>query len=357
MDSGGRLALRVCAATVTAVTGHKFKITQKSQQSQEDGEDPCDKFNSIGWRVSWSTRRHDCNALPSCAFIGRSVTGACVPRDPSTTAAGAAVTTPAVATAPPFTCPPPPEKHSDKRNDPTSGYDEVLLDSLDADESVRDLALALRQQESVQAVQEYLRDQVKEQLVAAALDTMEEQRRDAEQVAHETLREVLTSPEAGLMLAKLFATSAMEDAFRAGLVASLDLPSVMQSTSTLAASLVNRQLLTGGACDWTADRSASIISWSLMQPYTRESICPMLVYHLGQGGALDEPAVNVAARSMPYSKPSLDAALTYAASSALQGEEYRAYATRAIVNMLQSKVAQEAAAQAASSESSNVDAR
>jgi hypothetical protein len=34
---------------------------------------PCDVFNSPRWRVSWKSRRQECNALARCVFVGRSV--------------------------------------------------------------------------------------------------------------------------------------------------------------------------------------------------------------------------------------------------------------------------------------------
>lgn len=52
------------------------------QQSDSDYRGSvCDRYNDIFHRLNWHTRRRECNARPTCMFMGRSVTGSCVERE------------------------------------------------------------------------------------------------------------------------------------------------------------------------------------------------------------------------------------------------------------------------------------
>lgn len=55
------------------------QVMKRLQAWETQPPGPCDKYNALTTRfLGWETRRRDCNAMPGCVFVGRSVTGFCV---------------------------------------------------------------------------------------------------------------------------------------------------------------------------------------------------------------------------------------------------------------------------------------
>ena len=58
------------------------EVLRRLQAWETQPPGPCDKYNSLTTRfLGWETRRRECNAMPGCVFVGRSVTGFCVGED------------------------------------------------------------------------------------------------------------------------------------------------------------------------------------------------------------------------------------------------------------------------------------
>lgn len=55
------------------------QVMKRVQAWETQPPGPCDKYNALTTRfLGWETRRRECNAMPGCVFVGRSVTGFCV---------------------------------------------------------------------------------------------------------------------------------------------------------------------------------------------------------------------------------------------------------------------------------------
>ncbi len=55
------------------------RVLRRLQVWETQPPGPCDKYNALSTRfMGWQTRRRECNAMPGCVFVGRSVTGFCV---------------------------------------------------------------------------------------------------------------------------------------------------------------------------------------------------------------------------------------------------------------------------------------
>ena len=58
------------------------EVLRRLQAWETQPPGPCDKYNSLTTRfLGWETRRRECNTMPGCVFVGRSVTGFCVGED------------------------------------------------------------------------------------------------------------------------------------------------------------------------------------------------------------------------------------------------------------------------------------
>ena len=50
-----------------------------SNTPEDVKESPCQYYNSIEQRISWALRRQRCNTERGCKFVGRSISGTCLP--------------------------------------------------------------------------------------------------------------------------------------------------------------------------------------------------------------------------------------------------------------------------------------
>ena len=82
----GASSLSVCDAfSQSKKSSFAFRVAysdddESSSTTPEDvKESPCQYYNSIEQRISWALRRQRCNTERGCKFIGRSISGTCLP--------------------------------------------------------------------------------------------------------------------------------------------------------------------------------------------------------------------------------------------------------------------------------------
>ncbi|CAM9202447.1 unnamed protein product [Choristocarpus tenellus] len=345
-----------CKADVENRTGGQ-PPSQAGRKRARDVLSACEEFNTLKWRMTWASRREDCNAESSCVFIGRSITGACVPRDPSVfkndeeseqrdTNHGQQqvglsredlsrevvlldeTDTPGRRMAL--------QRHNTVRQvgkrmgelKPQLEGKEVeegeaiehfraLLEALDVEEDTQELAMAILQEEGVQAVQEF----VQNQLAKAAAEELRCQKLATEAYAKDFLLKVLRDPElpgkAGVVLDSVFKNPGLSQGIRNLVYNALGLEQTESHSIHLTRGLVT-WLLTG--TDWMDIEVAKLLSYIVRQPYTKGALVPLITWTLIEPGIMDPPASRAVINTLPWASTSMDASFLRIALSTLQSD-------------------------------------
>ncbi len=191
---------------------------------------------------------------------------------------------------------------------------------------------------------------LKEKALEVVLESLAGQMKDAGPTTKASLQERLVSHKAGEEMTSLLSESAAEEMVRAAALSALKLPGVKQSTSSLVRWLVHEQLFVNKNFDWTEDRTAQLLHWSLAQPYVRSNTTWLVDGLLLPGGVTDEPAITSTLLSLPWSRPSIESGLMWGALEALKWGGNRNMAKESFIIMLQSDTARAAALTAAQEE-------
>ncbi len=193
---------------------------------------------------------------------------------------------------------------------------------------------------------EWLRD-LREETLEILLDCLASQMKDAGPSTKASLQDRLISQNTGVEVTSLLSESAAEETVRDAALSTLMLPGVRRGASSLVSWLVHEQLFVNKNFDWTKDRTAQLLHMSLSLPYVRSSTAWLVDGLLVPGGVTDEPAITSALVSLPWSRPSIESALTWSALEALKWGGNRNMAKESFIIMLQSDTAQAAAHTAA----------
>ncbi len=191
---------------------------------------------------------------------------------------------------------------------------------------------------------------LKEKALEAVLQGLAGQIKDAGPTTKASLQERLVSQNAGEEMTSLLSEFVAEEMVRAITLSALRLPGVIQSTSSLVRWLVHDQLFVNKYFDWTEERTAQLLYWSLAHPYVRSTTTWLVDGLLLPGGVTDEPAITSTLVSLPWSKPSIESGLTWGVLEALKWGGNRNMAKEAFIVMLRSDRAQAAALTAAEEE-------
>ncbi|CAM9480413.1 unnamed protein product [Ectocarpus sp. 6 AP-2014] len=372
-------ALASCAVAVSAVQNSLTSLScsnsedggssrrgnnrRKRERSEEEEEpvNPCAEFNTLKWRMSYAHRKDDCNAEDSCVFVGRSVTGACVPRDPSilhkrrsfpnvplvlpdsdgsTKKLQAALQRQHTAKVMSETID---ELESEFEHKGVEWYSDTklaankfreLMSALDVEESTQELALAILKEEGMHAVQVF----VKSQLANAAAEELRYQKSATEAFAKDFLMEVMREPELpgqmGHMLESVFKDPALSSGIRHLIYNAVGLDYTYQSSLTLAIPLI-RWLLS--ETDWMDAEAAKLCAYLVRLEQTELATIWLVAWAIREPGILDPSSSRGLAASLPLGSQQITDAMVWALTETLKSDWALEMAKSTTVEMIKSR--------------------
>ncbi|CAM9452866.1 unnamed protein product [Discosporangium mesarthrocarpum] len=385
-------ASAVAIATVTATYLRTFPSTVRCEEDRDrrsgdragggrkrarETNNPCEEFNKLKWRLTWATRRDDCNFEPSCVFIGRSITGACVPRDPSMLRAeeeqeqleqqekdtdvqrqmllgridmSRHVLLPDETGKTRVAL----NRHNTVRKiqqkmgelqpeleskgvDENEALEEIrqLLQALDVEDHTHELAMAILKEQGTQAVQDFFR----EQLIMAAAEEMRSRKLATEAFAKDFLIKVIGDPDlpgkAGQLLESIFKDPALSRGVRTLVYDALRLEHTVSNSVRLTTDLM-AWLLTG--TDWMDDEYVKLLSYLVRMSYTKDALVPLVEWVLVEPGVSD-PAVKQALLAvLPLASEAVDSSFLVAAIATLKSDWALQYAKDTVQELMQSRM-------------------
>ncbi|CAM9167640.1 unnamed protein product [Laminaria digitata] len=368
------LAACVCLASAVTLPPSRCasepdrRASMRRKRERDERRNPCEEFNSLKWRMSYASRKDDCNALDSCVFIGRSITGACAPRDPSllherSTAnklsnvplvlpdkKGASKERKAVLRRQaPLQCG---QQHTarvmsesidelgtelQKKEDNTLTANRFreLMDTLDVDEGAQELALAILKEEGLQAVQAF----VQGQLANAAAEELRYQKVATEAFAKDFLIQVLRNPELpsqmGRMLESVFKDPTLSTGVRHLIYNAVGLDYTFQSSLYLVQPLVT-WLLT--ETNWMDDEAVKLCTYLIELKQTELAMIWICAWAIREPGMLDVVASRSLLETLPLASDQLTEAMISATVTTLESEWALEIAKATVIELMQEAV-------------------
>ncbi|CAM9484609.1 unnamed protein product [Pylaiella littoralis] len=340
---------------------------ERSPQEEEEAEEeqrqqpinPCAEYNTLKWRMSYASRKHDCNAEDSCVFIGRSITGACAPRDPSilhkrrslpnvplvlpdsdgsTKRRKAALQRQHTAKVIGETID---ELESEFEEEGEENFDSKLaankfvelMSALDVEESTQELALAILKEEGMQAVQVF----VKSQLANAAAEELRFQKSATKAFAKDFLIKVMRDPELpgqmGHMLESMFKAPALSTGIRHLIYNAVGMDHTYRSSLTLTIPLI-RWLLS--ETDWMEEEALKLCTYLIRLEQTELATVWLVAWAIREPGILDPAASRGLAASLPFGSEHITAAMVWALTNTLESDWALEMAKSVTVEMIKS---------------------
>eukprot|EP00904_Undaria_pinnatifida_P014217 jgi/Undpi1/9926/HiC_scaffold_28.g12380.m1 len=332
---------------------------RKKRERNEQRKNPCEEFNSFKWRMSYASRKDECNHLDSCVFVGRSITGACAPRDPSVLHERS--------TARPLHVPlvlPDKKGFSKERKAVlrrqhtarvmSESIDELetelekeeddtltakrfreLMDRLDVEEGAQELALAILKEEGLQAVQAFVRSQ----LANAAAEELRYQKAATEAFAKDFLIQVLRNPELpsqmGRMLESIFKDPTLSTGVRGVIYNAIGLDYTYQRSLTLVQPLVT-WLLT--ETDWMEEEAVKLCTYLIEMKQTELAMIWIVAWAIREPGMLDAVASRSLVASLPLGADKITEALVSASVATLESEWALELAKKTLIEAIEAAV-------------------
>ncbi|CAB1097040.1 unnamed protein product [Ectocarpus sp. CCAP 1310/34] len=340
--------------------GNNRRVRERSEEEAEP-VNPCAEFNTLKWRMSYAHRKNDCNGEDSCVFVGRSVTGACVPRDPSilhkrrsfpnvplvlpdsdgsTKKLQAALQRQHTAKVMSETID---ELESEFEHKGVEPYSDTklaankfreLMSALDVEESTQELALAILQEEGMHAVQVF----VKSQLANAAAEELRYQKSATEAFAKDFLMEVIREPELpgqmGHMLESVFKDPALSTGIRHLIYNAVGLDYTYQSSLTLTIPLI-RWLLS--ETDWMDAEAAKLCAYLVRLEQTELATILLVAWAIREPGILDPSSSRGLAASLPLGSQQITDSMVWALTETLKSDWALEMAKSTTVEMIKSR--------------------
>eukprot|EP00903_Cladosiphon_okamuranus_P014064 g13072.t1 len=338
---------------------HPRRKRERSELEEEQPVNPCAEFNTLKWRMSYASRKDDCNAEDSCVFIGRSITGACVPRDPSILQKRRSL--PKVPLVLPDS-----DDSSKQRNavlqrqhtarvmsetidELESEFDEEgedhfdstlaankfkeLMSALDVEESTQELAVAILKEEGLQAVQVF----VQSQLANAAAEELRYQKSATKAFAKDFLIKVMRDPELpgqmGQMLESIFKDPALSTGIRHLIYNAIGLDHTYRSSLILTIPLI-RWLLS--ETDWMDEEAAKLCAYLVRLEQTELVAIWLAAWAIREPGILDPPASRGLAASLPLGSQQMTDAMVWSLTETLKSDWALEMAKSLAVEMIKS---------------------
>eukprot|EP00752_Nemacystus_decipiens_P004298 g3927.t1 len=341
---------------------HARRKRDRSEPEEEEEEqlvNPCAEFNTLKWRMSYASRKDDCNSEDSCVFIGRSITGACVPRDPSilhkrrsfpnvplvlpdsdgsSKQRNAVLQRQHTARVMSETID---ELESEFEEEGEDYFDSTmaankfkeLMAALDVEESTQELAVAILKEEGLQAVQVF----VQSQLANAAAEELRYQKSATEAFAKDFLIKVMRDPELpgqmGHMLESIFKDPALSSGIRHLIYNAIGLDHTYRSSLVLTIPLI-RWLLS--ETDWMDEEASKLCAYLVRLEQTELATIWLAAWAIREPGILDPPAARGLAASLPMGSQKMTDAMVWALTETLKSDWALEMAKSVTVEMIKS---------------------
>ncbi|CAN0002706.1 unnamed protein product [Scytosiphon promiscuus] len=334
---------------------------ERSAEEEQEPINPCAEYNTLKWRMSYASRKDDCNSESSCVFIGRSITGSCAPRDPSILhkrrslpnvplvlhdSEGSTDKQLKAVIQRQHTA----KVMSDRIDELESEFEDKddegyvdstlaasrfqeLMTALDVEDSTQELALAILKEEGMQAVQVF----VKSQLAHAAAEELRYQKVATEAFAKDFLIKVMRDPalpgQMGHMLESVFKDPALSTGIRRLIYNAVGLEHTYRSSVTLTIPLV-RWLLS--ETDWMDEEAAKLCTYLVGLEQTELATIWLLAWAVREPGMLDPLAARGLAGSLPYGSEKITEAMVWALTETLKSDWALEMAKSTTVEMIKS---------------------
>lgn len=328
-------------AATDAATAARMLRQLQAWETRPPG--PCDKYNSIASRfLTWQTRRRECNLAPgNCVFMGRSLTGWCVPEEEAAL----------------YESVMPRRKWSEEEEEEGQGEGEggEIEDGGEADffppndpegpmvetELLQSLVTIIRQE----GIEQPVRLLITGSLAEAMTDSLRDGQSGTQELAKELVMEVLADPNSAAAVQHLLMRPELAASLRGLVHPLLLLPFTKRESHRLLKQQLDWLMVRNPATEQSLGGLGQLL---LRLASTRAAIASLLSWSLSPSGPLPPLVTDLTSdRLVPLLAPATTGALTGAVHEALEDEYIRELAKDTMKGLLLRVAKMHAAAAAA----------